>query len=231
MFAMFATLRRGIDFFINSMKIPVAVFMLFAIPASIKAFERYWFIKDQLNLKNLICFGAGAVAMFIVRIVINSRDETAETLEHELTHVLFAIMTFHVVHGVRVNGDGSGVMHFSGKGNWLIALSPYCFPLMAVCMAAGGAFYSSFSGMTPDWVYIGIGCAVGYNVHALIQQVHPRQTDFKVASYWFTACFLPGANLLMYGMICAFVERGSSGVAFFLRLVLYYARQLYKGLF
>ena len=27
---------------------------------------------------------------------------------------------------------GGGSMSFSGGGNWLIALSPYCFPLLAV---------------------------------------------------------------------------------------------------
>ena len=80
-------------------------------------------------------------------------------------------------------------------------------------------------GFFPDWIYIGLGMTVCYNLFSFAEQLHPHQTDFKVAGYLFTICFLPGANCLTFGTILAFVERGLNGVLFFYRLLWYYFRQ------
>ncbi len=203
--------------------------MLLAVPAVWQSFERYWVIRNQLNLHNLIYFAVGLAFMLGARVVFANRNGCAETMEHELTHTVFALVTLHPVHGVSVEDEGGGSMSFSGGGNWLIALAPYCFPLLAVGMGMFGTAFAEMTGTAPDWIYIGMGCAVGYNLFALAQQIHPEQTDFKVAGYWFTICFLPGANMLMYGALFAFVERGWAGVEFFGRLVSYYGRHLVAG--
>lgn len=222
-------LRFWIDRLINWMKIPTALLMLLAVPAVWQSFERYWVIRNQLNLHNLIYFAVGLAFMLGARVVFANRNGCAETMEHELTHTVFALVTLHPVHGVSVEDEGGGSMSFSGGGNWLIALAPYCFPLLAVGMGMFGTAFAEMTGTAPDWIYIGMGCAVGYNLFALAQQIHPEQTDFKVAGYWFTICFLPGANMLMYGALFAFVERGWAGVEFFGRLVSYYGRHLVAG--
>ncbi|MGN7613418.1 hypothetical protein ACQZV8_15185 [Magnetococcales bacterium HHB-1] len=52
-----------------------------------------------------------------------------ETLLHELTHVIFALLTFNRPHALSVEGSGDGHASYIGKGNWLITLSPYLISL------------------------------------------------------------------------------------------------------
>ncbi len=219
---MIRRMRQYINLTLAFLKWPSAVFMVLCVPAVWRAFERYYAIRHQLHWQNLAYFGIGIAFFLFARLVFMARRGCAETMEHEMTHTLFALATLHPVHGMTVNDGGGGSMSFSGGGNWLIALAPYFFPLAAFAMLVLCLFARAAMGYMPEWTYIGLGCAVGYNLLSLVQQVHPEQTDFKVAGYLFTICFLPGANMLSYGTIFSFAERGGRGVLFFYRLVFYY---------
>ena len=72
---------------------------------------------------------------FIIRYVVvwwcffrRSRFTLILTLEHEITHALFAIVTFHRVTGLRATAFRGGQVRFVGEGNWLITVAPYFFP-------------------------------------------------------------------------------------------------------
>ncbi len=217
--------RNYINRFLGIIKWPVAVAMLFVVPAAFQTFQRYYVIRDQLNGHNLLYFGIGVGFFAVVRVFFIMKRGTAETMEHEMTHSLFAMLTLHPVQHLEVFDTGGGAMTFAGKGNWLIALSPYFFPLSAFAMMFLISAVSRVVGYMPDWAFIGMGTAVCYNICSFAEQLHPRQTDFKVAGYLFTICFLPGANCLTFGTVFAFVERGLDGVFFFFRLIWYYVRQ------
>ena len=217
--------QNYINQFINLIKWPIAIMMLLIVPAAIQAFQRYYVIRNQLNWHNLIYFAIGIAFFAAVRVFFIMRRGAAETMEHEMTHVLFALLTLHPVSHMEVKDAGGGSMTFLGKGNWLIALAPYFFPLTAFTMVFFTLAVQQVSGYLPDWIFIGLGAAVCYNLFSFAEQLHPRQTDFKVAGYLFTICFLPGANCLSFGTIFAFVERGFNGIIFFYRLLIYYSRQ------
>lgn len=222
--------RNYINLFLGIIKWPVAAAMLLAAPAAVQSFRRYYVIRDQLNWHNLIYFAIGIGFFAAVRVFFIMRRGAAETMEHEITHSLFAILTLHPVRHLEVSDIGGGSMVFTGKGNWLIAIAPYFFPLTAFTMILLTAAVNRVVGYTPDWALIGLGAAVCYNLFSFAEQLHPRQTDFKVAGYLFTICFLPGANCLTFGTVFAFVERGFNGIVFFYRLVWYYARQDFLAL-
>ncbi len=217
--------RSYINQFIKLIKWPVAVVMLCVVPAALHAFHRYYVIRDQLNWHNLIYFFIGMAFFAAVRIFFIMRRGAAETMEHEMTHVLFALLTLHSVKSMEVADTGGGSMTFAGEGNWLIAIAPYFFPLTAFTMVFFAIAVRQIVGYSPDWIFICLGAAVCYNLFSFAEQTHPGQTDFKVAGYVFSICFLPGANCLTFGTIFAFVERGFNGVVFFYRLLFYYARQ------
>ncbi len=217
--------RYYINCFLELIKWPVAVAMLLVFPAALQSFQRYYVIRNQLNWHNLIYFGIGIGFFAVVRVCFIMRRGAAETMEHEITHSLFAMMTLHPVRHLEVSDTGGGFMTFSGKGNWLIAIAPYFFPLTAFTMIFLSIAVNRIIGYTPDWVFIGLGVAVCYNLFSFAEQLHPHQTDFKVAGYLFTILFLPGANCLAFGTIFAFVERGFNGIVFFYRLIYYYSRQ------
>lgn len=223
--------RRYINLFLKLVKWPVAILMIWVVPAALKVFERYYVISNQLNWHNLIYCAIGAACFAAIRVMILLHRGKAETLEHEMTHTLFAMATLHPVHGIEIKEEGGGSMTFSGEGNWLIAIAPYFFPLTAFTMVFFTIAIKHAIGYSPDWVYVGLGMTVCYNLFSFAEQLHPRQTDFKVAGYLFTICFLPGANCLSFGTIFAFAERGGDGVLFFYRLLWYYLRQNFHQFF
>lgn len=159
------------------------------LPVLWKTFKHYALLWDRLNHYNLLYFAGGVAGMAAIRIGMRIHRGVAETFEHELTHILFALLTFHPVSGMNVNDYGGGNMTFRGKGNWLIALAPYFFPLASAAMMFLTVAYGRVTGLLPDWLLIGLGLAFGYDVCAFAEQIHPRQTDFKVAGYWFSLCF------------------------------------------
>ena len=220
-----ALIRHYINLFLFLIKWPVAFAMLLVVPAALQTFYHYYEIRNQLIWHNLIYFSIGLAFFAAVRTFFILRHGVAETMEHEMTHILFALATLHPVSRMDVHDSGGGSMTFSGDGNWLIAIAPYFFPLTAFTMMFFTIAINQIIGYTPNWVFVALGVAVCYNLFAFVEQFHPRQTDFKAAGYLFTLCFVPGANCLTFGTIVAFVERGYSGIFFFYRLILYYARQ------
>lgn len=224
---LFVKIRNFIDSVFAVIKIPVAAAAVLLLPVLWKTFKHYALLWDRLNHYNLLYFAGGVAGMAAIRIGMRIHRGVAETFEHELTHILFALLTFHPVSGMSINDYGGGNMTFRGKGNWLIALAPYFFPLASAAMMFLTVAYGRVTGLLPDWLLIGLGLAFGYDVCAFAEQIHPRQTDFKVAGYWFSLCFLPSAILLSFGTIAAFAERTESGVRFFYNLLLYYVRHTY----
>ena len=135
--------RNYINRFLGIIKWPVAVAMLFVVPAAFQTFQRYYVIRDQLNGHNLLYFGIGVGFFAVVRVFFIMKRGTAETMEHEMTHSLFAMLTLHPVQHLEVFGTGGGAMTFAGKGNWLIALSPYFFPSIITGVRKCTKTYSS----------------------------------------------------------------------------------------
>ena len=217
--------RNFINSFLRAVKWPVAILMVFILPAVWQASERFYVIRKQLNWQNLVYFAIGAVFFAAVRVMILMRRGRTETLEHEITHTLFAMATLHPVERIEVRDTGGGYMTFKGEGNWLIAIAPYFFPLAAFTMMFFAILVNQVVGYFPDWVYIGLGMTVCYNLFSFAEQTHPEQTDFKVAGYLFTIMFLPGANCLSFGTIIAFSASNFGGVSLFYRLLWYYSKQ------
>jgi hypothetical protein len=129
------------------------------------------------------------------------------TLEHEFTHALFAWLTL-----VRVTelwtSDGSsttegrravGLVRLDGS-NWLISISPYFFPTAAVVLISATWVLAEVPTSTASLL---TGCATGWCVVSTWHETHSGQSDLQNAGWIFSALFLPGANILSYGLILA----------------------------
>ena len=221
---MIAFVRKQIDRILAWIKWPVAVCMILSVPATVQSFQHY--VKKYVNnTEGLLYFAGGAAFIVAVRYFTAARRGAAETMEHEMTHTLFALLTLHPVHDLQVKDGGGGFMSYSGGSNWLITISPYFFPLSLAGMFFVGAAANSILGYTPEWVYIGLGFSAGYYLCSNFQQIHPEQTDFKKVGFLFCFAFLPGANILMYGYLLAFIDRNMQGVAYFTKLLAYFIRK------
>ena len=119
-------LGRFFDFVIGLMKWPVAILAVLSLPALINALSYF-----QIWNINFFVFAGGSLIYLLLKIAASARSNTAmQILAHEFTHIFFALITFHKVVHIHLNMDNSGgAMGFKGKGNWLIVVAPYFFPL------------------------------------------------------------------------------------------------------
>lgn len=201
-------MRILIDKFIEFLKWPVAVYMLFTLPACIRSF--YYFDFKTLKYLALI---AGFVLFYFSRSMADSNVRTnIQIIAHECTHAFFALITFHKITKIRVEGDNSGGnMEFKGRGNWLIIIAPYFFPLFCFFCMIGISIYTLFAPMNLFLNGI-LGYFAGYHLDTVVSQIHEKQTDLPKVSYKFCVMFLPGANLWALGCILAFNSRGWEGI-------------------
>ena len=205
-----------VDIFINLLKWPVAIFLLFSVPALIQSLDFFKFSEFRY-----MAMAAGFFLFFIARSFMDGTTRVGlEVAAHELTHAFFALLTFHKVKGIRINPDDTGgAMSFEGEGNWLIIIAPYFFPLYALFVMGGISLYTMFA-PTNLILNIILGFFTGFHFDMVGSQIHEKQTDLPKVGYPFCAAFLFPANLWMVGSILAFNSKSWDGVVLFSKLIL-----------
>lgn len=208
-------MRIVADKFIELLKWPVAFYMMVSLPAYVQSFYSF-----QLMTWKYIALGVGMGMFFFSRGMADSAVRTnMQIIAHECTHAFFAIITFHKVTKIRVEADNSGGnMVFKGKGNWLIIIAPYFFPLFCFFLMMAISIYTHFAPMNLFLNGI-LGYFLGYHIDTVSSQIHEKQTDLPKVSYKFCLIFLPAANLWAIGTILAFNSRGWEGVWIYQRLI------------
>jgi hypothetical protein len=130
-------IANTIDLVLHWLKWPVACFALFLLPGTI--FASFGLIRRVTGQPGLIWpFISGCVLYALLwRLLFRHRvfGTLLSTFEHELTHALFALATFHPVTAFRATAYRGGHVSVRGQGNWLITISPYFFP--TACVFAG----------------------------------------------------------------------------------------------
>jgi hypothetical protein len=111
------------------------------------------------------------------------------TLEHELTHAFFALLTFNRVTRLSA-ARGGGELEYEGRANWLISLSPYFFPTF--CLLPLLALHLAVPAAWP-WLLGLLGFTLGLHVHGTAQELHRAQPDLHRHGLLASACILPGA--------------------------------------
>ncbi len=165
----------------------------------------------------LIPFAAGA-AVYVVgwlMFIRHWRTTFLSTLEHELTHALFAWLTFHRVVGLKTTWSSGGHMQYLGRGNWLITLAPYFFPTLCTVLLLILAFVPSVK-VAGDVL---LGAAFAYHVTSTMRETHPGQTDLQSTGYLFALAFLPTANLICHGVVLAYCHAGTGQMSAFLQSI------------
>lgn len=208
-------MARYIDYIFKIIKWPVALYLLLSIPALLRSFDYFNFAS-----RNFYAL-AGGIGFYVLTILMAGYNncKTMQIISHELTHTLFAYLTFHDAGRIRLNPDGSGgSMRFQGAGNWLITLSPYFFPLFAFFYMLIMPWLLRISG--EHWLVYGIfGYLIAYYWATVLDQTHPKQTDIIKEGYWFSIILIIGANLYTTGIMLAFNSKLWEGVDIYLRLV------------
>lgn len=203
---------RTLSFF----KWPFALFMLWSTPASA------WLLWDffaglTYSFDSFPPMLIGFAGYLLLWLLIFRRQELGSyvsTLEHEVTHAIFALLTGHKVTRLRVTAFEGGEVVYSGKGNWLIIIAPYFFPTVTVLLLFVRPFVPQ-----NVWFEGAVGASVAFHLGSSWHETHRGQSDLKKAGWFFTICFLPAANLLTYSFIGFFLLSGWEGIVNAARLL------------
>ena len=139
------------------------------------------------------------------------------TLEHELTHALFALATFHEVTGLRATWRRGGHVRCSGPGNWLITIAPYFFPTICVAILVLSVFLPA-NLLTPIGTLMGVG--IGYHLTSTYRETHAGQSDLRRVGWLFSVLFLPTANIITFGTLLSFCYGGTPLMRAFFEAIL-----------
>ena len=208
-------MHKIMDYIVNLLKLPAALYLLFSVPALVtvyRYFDFYTFKFLMVGAGFVFFWGTIFLSGYITR-------NSMQVISHELTHTFFAYLTLHNAGRIRLNPDGSGgSMQLNGHGNWLISLAPYFFPLFAFFYMLLMPYLLKVS--DNNWVvYAILGYFLAYHWLVVLTQVHPRQTDLSQVGFIFSGIVIVGANLFSNGIVLAFASKSWDGVFTFLRLV------------
>ena len=218
-------MSKFLDFLINLLKWPAALFLALSLPGLFESFNAFNF-----NSLKFYAFFGGAGFYFVILVLCGYNIcATMQIISHELTHILFAYLTFHSADRIRISPDDmGGSVRINSKGNWLILLAPYFFPLFSAIYML---MMPGLLRITNDnWlIYAIFGYLFFYYAATVLSQVHPGQTDIIRCGYLFSTIVIIAANLYVIGMIFSFNEGLWPGVEKYLRSVSELNREYFQN--
>ena len=205
-----------IDQFIEKLKWPAAAIAVILLLPSGFAFVNLVLAGATAPLA-MFAFLFGAITYLVLwwNYFLPKRMTVAQTLEHEITHGIFAVLTGHRVTSLEAKSDDEGGMiHYrGGRGNWLITISPYFFPTFCLILIV------PFALTHPPVTTIGnvlMGAAFALHLTSTFRETHLHQTDLRKVGIEFACAFLPTANILSTGLVLAFAHGDCNGMRLFL---------------
>jgi hypothetical protein len=219
-------IANGIDCALSWLRWPSAVFLLLVLLPTVSACVSL--LGEIVKSPEPILPFAGGLVIYLAcwaLFIRHWRTTWLSTLEHELTHALFAVLTFHRVVGIRTTWSNGGHIRYVGTGNWLITLAPYFFP--TVCMLLLPVFMLAPLLENPVGDAI-LGAAFAYHVTSTFRETHLGQSDLQRVGFLFSIMVLPGLNLLAHGIVLAWCHNGNSGLVSFMRHVGANLRELFR---
>lgn len=196
-------LTRLIDGLINLLKWPIALLMLFVLPATGLT------IGDEIiNLSSsiFIPFTLGLVTYLILWKLLFTRrlwGSWLPTFEHELTHTIFALITLHKVTDFHTSyAKGGHVQYIGGPGNWLITIAPYFFPTFVILLLLINDYIPL---LQRELFVLLLGFVVSFHLISTLTETNSKQPDLSKVGLFFSWCFLPSANLFFIGWLLFFL--------------------------
>jgi hypothetical protein len=138
-----------------------------------------------------LAFGISTILLFVFL----GRDAYLAIFEHEFTHNSWAILTFNRPKGFHVERGNGGYFEYSGRGNFLITLSPYFFLTLSFILLI---FYNLIKPEYYSYFYIVLGIFTGYHTSSTIKETSFNQPDIKANGFFFHS--LPSFWVTLFSM-------------------------------
>jgi hypothetical protein len=195
-------IARVLDGLLAILKWPIAIVALVLAPGLVYA--SYFVVRGVLSApSSCVPFAVGAVAVVVLWVALESRRTGAwwTTVEHELTHALFAWATFHRVVGFVAALRSGGHIRYNGRGNWAIAIAPFFFPTLSLAAIV----VLTIAPRHPLWVggFV-LGVTVAYHVLSTWSKSLRHHADLRECGWLFSTVFLIAANAFVFGLVIAY---------------------------
>lgn len=217
-----------IDKFLGWIKWPVAIASLALLPGALWALGTVFRLVGE-NAVQMLPFLVGFVAYLGAWWFVFRRPAWGSylsTIEHEGTHALFALLTFHRVTSLSASWRDGGTIVFRGRGNWLITIAPYFFPTSSILVAC-------VLWLIPDahltWAAAALGATIAFHMTSTWLETHLRQPDLSKVRLPFAIMFLPAANAVCYGLLIAVAAAGGEGMSEYLTALVDKTAELYSA--
>jgi hypothetical protein len=155
--------------------LPVLLSLLIHLPV---LFGRYSSFTPEMS------WLAGGAALFLIVFFTCGAPVRSYILEHELSHILFALMTGVRIRRISLRSRSSYVQ--TDRVNLLIALAPYTFPLYTVILALTYRIFLSPLAYRPVTlvVYFLFGLTLSFHIVATVHYLQLEQPDLKRYGYF-----------------------------------------------
>ncbi len=157
-----------------------------------------------------VIFLTGILAFTLLwAIFLSKRGNFWSTLEHELTHALFAILFFKKINSIAASRKKGGVITIEG-GNAVIALSPYFFPLAATVMLIIKLLVPSSYEI---YVIFFLGFTYQFHIINLLREFHVGQSDLHMSGFIFSIVLIIFSNIVFLGIILSSLGGNWAGIS------------------
>lgn len=149
----------------------------------------------------------------IVTLIFISANSFLSILNHELTHNLWAVLSFSRPTSLQVKAGKGGNFAFNGRKNIMTVLSPYFFPLTTLFIFP---LYFIISPSYLQYYFLVLGLSFGYSVATEIKQAHYAQPDLRIYGWLPSYLIILFFQVFIAGLLLFFVGGGKSGVIEFI---------------
>lgn len=179
------------------------IIAILLLPVCAGAGKTLWMVMSRCGGADttLVPIGAGAACWIVIYLLL-PKPMWIYVFGHELTHVIWVWLFGGTVKKFKATSEGGHVI--VDKTNFLIALSPYFFPLYVVIIVAvflAGHLIWNWKDFFA-WFHLLIGAAYAFHVTLNAHALKTQQSDITSQGYLFSAVviFLGNVLVLLVGL-------------------------------
>lgn len=132
---------------------------------------------------------------------LNKKMQFWQVFAHEISHLIFALLFFRKITSFVV-AENSGSVSYQGKGNWIITLAPYTFPLITIVLlsfATIGNYYTF-----PHKIIVTASYSLYFS--RMLQDFSWNQADVEKAGKVFSTLWVAGINVIIFLFIFFYLQ-------------------------
>jgi hypothetical protein len=147
----------------------------------------------------------GGFVLFLLLFMLFGAPVKSYILEHELSHVVFALLSGIRVHSVSVKSSNAYVR--TDRINIFIVLAPYSLPLYTVILVALFRLVTHFTASTAlvALFYLLFGVTLSFHFVATIHYIQLEQPDMRRYGYFSSLVFIATWSILILTVILRFL--------------------------